>query len=216
MSYRVRQIFSDSPTTEEINLVTSFCAESATDSKQVAAQNMAVENWEDNPASLLYLLLIEKRFSQGRGGLFLLFDEDKVVAISGYYQSDFDSATYVMGVRSWVLKEHRHHLLISDYLLPQQLKECQGLGARNIILTFNTHTKPFAHLIERGNKNPDQKTKFFFGDKFPEVYEGMVFYKHPVKIKNSKQWIMIKSLAPHDFDWSLIHWPEEGSHQTKP
>ena len=169
---------------------------------------MEVDNWENKPESLLYLLLIEKRFAKETGGLSLLYSESKIIALSGYYKSDFNSEIFVIGVRSWVLKEHRFQLLIANEILPEQIEQVNKHGGKTAIITFNESNKAFAKLIDRTNKNLNSKIKFFFGKNYPEIFRDVIVWPNPVRIKNVKQWIIIKHLRPSTFDWDSIAWNE--------
>lgn len=209
MSYKVIEVFSDDCEKNKFDDLYQFCKMAASENKQASSLNMAVEDWKKNSASLLHLLLIEKRFLKNKGGLQLLYKDASLVAVSGYYQSDFSKDIYVMGVRTWVLKQDRFNLLIASYLLPYQLAEILKRSGKAAVITFNESTKSFAKLIERSNKNPDAPLKFFFGNNYPEIYKDMFFWPHPVKIKEVKQWVLIKNLTnTFSFDWSQLNWPE--------
>lgn len=208
MNYKVVEVNSDRITDLQLKHLEAFCIEAIKENKHEARQNMQLENWELNNKSLLYLLLIERRFLFDKGGLLLLYEDQKIVATSGYYQADFDQGVYLMGVRSWVLKEYRFNLLVAMYLLPEQLKQIQKRGGHSAVISFNESTRSFAKLIERSNKNPEMKLKFFFGEKYPEIYKDMVLWERPVKIKSVKQWILIKKLSENTFDWNTLNWTE--------
>ena len=209
MPNKIVEIFSDNVSSEWLEKIINFCRLAYDENKHEARNNMQVEGWQNAPSCLLYILNIEKRFSRHNGGLQLLVnDQDVIMAISGYYRSDFAPEIYIMGVRSWVLKEFRHNLLIADFLLSYQLSEIKKRKAHFAIITFNESTLAFAKLIERSNKYPQAKNKFFFGDKYPELYKDMRLWPSPLKIKNVKQWILIKDLADSHFDWSALSWNE--------
>lgn len=205
---KIVEVHSDSVTKEQVDQIIQFCKEALDENKHAARENMQVDGWETKPSSLLYLLLIEKRFSEAKGGLQLLFLNEKIVAVSGYYSSDFDPNIYFIGVRSWVLKEHRFNLLIANWLLPFQLNEVQKRRGHTAAISFNDSTKSFGKLIERSNRNSDTAIKFFFGEKYPDIYRDMIFWDKPLRIKNVKQWVLIKRIAPSDFDWNSLAWQD--------
>lgn len=209
MNYKIVELFSESIDDVWFDKIKNFCQSAFDENKHEARANMKVDNWQSSPESLLYLLKIENRFSQKLGGLQLLVDEaNSIIALSGYYRSDFDPDIYVIGVRSWVLKQHRHRLLLAEYLLPYQLSELQKRHSSFAVISFNESTQAFAKLIERSNKNGNSNFKFFFGDKYPELYKDMFLWPEPVRIKNVKQWILIKKLSDSHFDWSRLNWNE--------
>ena len=206
MEYTIVEVNSESVTDDIVVVIKTLCKEALAENKHEARTNMQIDNWQNISSSLLYLLLIEKRFTPGNGGLLLLMEGPKAIGVSGYYRSDFDSGIFLMGVRSWVLKKYRFNLLIAKYLLPYQLEKIKNLGAHTVAITFNDATKPFAKLIERSNKNSESKNKFFFGREYPDIYKDMTFLKEPMRIKNVKQWVLIKQISPSQFNWAQLRW----------
>lgn len=206
MSYRILDVHSESVTETVLADLKNFCQLAVSENKHDARNNMQVISWENNNSSLLYLLLTEKRFAYDKGGLQLLYKGQELVAISAYYRSDFNSGVYLMGVRSWVLKEHRFNLLVANQLLPYQLEQIIRRGGHTAAISFNESTRSFAKLIERSNKSHEQKLKFFFGENYPEIYKDMIVWDHPVRIKDVKQWVLIKKILPSEFDWNTLNW----------
>lgn len=207
---QVKILYSDKYEAKELKDLETFCTKAGLEKEQEASINMAAENWQSNKASLLYLLLIEKRFTTGSGGLYCLYKNEEIIAVSGYYRSDFHAEIFLFGVRSWVLKKYRLNLIIAEKFLPHHIEDIKNLKGRIAIISFNETTKAFAHLIARANRSSQaSSSKFFFGDRYPEIYQDMIFYPQSVCIKNSKQWILIKKLDQMDFDWSKIAWKED-------
>lgn len=184
------------------NLV-KFCSQVETTSPKIAT-NWKVTEWELEPACLLHVLLIQQRFDTG--GLCLLYEDDSIVAISGFYQSDIHPDIHIFGVRAWVLQEKRRNLLIAENILPLQLNRMIQNEAKIGVITFTDRTKSFATLIERSNKNyVEGKPLFFFGDRYPQLYRDMRMVPYPVTINFTKQWILVKKLDTHfDFDFESI------------
>lgn len=210
MTYNILEIFSDDVADDIFLKLKKFCQSAFDENKHEARKNMDVEGWESNNASLLYLLLMEKRFTKDSGGLQLLLESDEIVAVSGFYRSDFEPGVYLMGVRSWVLKDHRFNLLIANYLLPYQLQQIKSRGGHTAAISFNESTQSFARLIKRTNegrsKTSSSRLKFFFGENYPELYKDMVLWEKPVKIKGVKQWVLVKKLSESAFDFNTINW----------
>lgn len=206
MKYKILEIHSENVSPEVFEKLKLFCQLAVDENKHEARNNMQVEDWESNPSSLLYLLMIEKRFSKSCGGLQLLVEDNEIIAVSGYYRSDFSAEIYLMGVRSWVLKKQRFNLLVASHLLPFQLKQIEIRGGCSAAISFNESTKSFGKLIERSNRNSEAKLKFFFGENYPEIYKDMILWDRPVRIKNVKQWVLIKKIKLSDFDWNSINW----------
>ena len=209
MNDKVEVFYSDQYTSDQLSQLEEFCKSSGREEKHASSVNMVFEGWEQNTASLLYLFLKEKRFTIARGGLCCLYADGKIIAVSGFYRSDFHPEIFLFGVRSWVLKEHRLNLLIAEKLLPIHLEQIKKHRGKIAVLSFNESTRAFMKLIERSNQDKTQKKKFFFGDRYPELYHDMKAYPKPVKIKNSKQWILIKELEPLNFDWSTLEYNDK-------
>lgn len=208
MNYKIVDVYSDLVSPSYLLDLENFCLKAESEKKHAAASNMQATNWQQSNSSLLYLLLNEKRFSKDKGGLQLLYENNELVAVSGFYKADFDPNIYIMGVRSWVLKEHRFNLLIATQILPYHVTKIEERGAHTAIISFNETTRSFAKLIERSNKDPDAKLKFFFGENYPDIYKDMTLWPKPVRIKDVKQWVLIKKLKPNNFDWNSINWSE--------
>ena len=185
----------------------SFCQKAEVEIKHNASRNMDTRNWHTNTSSLLYLLMIEKRFAKGLGGLVIVEQNNEIIACSGFYRSDFNPNVYFIGVRSWVLKNYRFNLIIAEVCLPAQIRICTQYGAKVIAISFNEQTRPFVKLIERANSTT-QTTKFFFGDNYPDIYKEMLSVPFPIKLKGVKQWILFKNLEPYFVNWDSLKWLE--------
>lgn len=201
---KLELLHSDDYSEEQLAALDKFCRIAGQESKHPASVNMDSSNWKTNKASLLYLLLIEGRFKKSNGGLYCYYEQDEIIAVSGFYKSDFDPDIYLCGVRSWVLKKYRLNLLLTEKIIPLQLEEISKRTGKAAVISFNDSTKSFAKLVERSNKSPESKIKLFFGNRYPKMYEDMIFHEKPVIIKNTKQWILVKYLQPHPFDWSSL------------
>jgi hypothetical protein len=204
----IELIYSDQVTPQLSEDLIRFCEQAEIEKKHAAAANMSTD-WENSPNTLLYLLHTEKRFSQDKGGLCIYREGEgqKIIAVSGFYQSHFCESIFVLGVRSWVLKGHRFQLTIAHKLIPIQIREVRALGAKQVILSFNDSTKAFYDLIIRANNS---KTKmFFFNEKYPETYLNFYPIEFPVKINNTRQWVLVIDLdSDFHFDWRTIQWKE--------
>lgn len=208
MSYRVLEVFSEEVPEGLFKKIKDFCGEAMSEDKHEARKNMHAEDWQNHKSSLLYLLMIEKRFSSQNGGMHFLFQDDKIVACSGYYRSDFDPHIFLMGVRSWTLKEHRMQLLLTHEIIPLQLEQIKQKQGKIAVVSFNEATSSFVKLIERANQKKSGKTKLFFGDRYPDFYKDMTSLDFAVNIKGAKQWILIKKIEDYNFDWKQIAYKE--------
>lgn len=177
-----------------------FCKNASLDTSMPAHENMWNANWQQDPGTLPYLLEIEKRFSENTGEFVVLKYGDEIVACSGSYRSDFDDLIAVVGVRSWVNKDHRSKFLLGKYLYPRHVKWAKENGFKQIIITFNEYNKKLTNVFLRNGlgvvKNRKSTSLFF---------NGVNEVPFPVKIKNTRQFILYEKLDPDwDFDYQKI------------
>lgn len=178
--------------------LTDFCVEASQEQDKPAAANMRVEGWREDSASMLYVSLIEKRFSPPTGVMHFVRQHEsrKVVALAGAYRSDIREDIAVLGVRAWTLKPYRSRFLLGDYLFPAQLEWAINNQFRAIFLTFNQYNEWLAQMIIRASEGKPLR----FGMKTSEFYQG--FHRHPklVRVKHTPQILLYKPIDP---DWVM-------------
>lgn len=174
--------------------IIEFCKEAA-GANENASENMSVDDWKNKGETLMYLLLIEKRFSKNKGRLDLLYNEDKIIALSGVYISDFDPLVAIGAVRGWILKEYRHTWYLGKYVFPTQCDWAQKQGAKIFLMTFNDYNLPIAKMFERSANG-----RGVIGIKTGHFYKGMELHPKPLLIKNIFQWALKKTLEK-GFEW---------------
>lgn len=140
-----------------------FCKTSELDLESPAAINYHWQGWQDNPASLMYVLTQEKRYDAGF--LDLLYKQDRLVAVSGCYTADWNSQVLIIGSRAYTLTEHRgtdwHH---GEYLFPRQWEYATQQGYRAAIISFNEYNLRLLRFIEvasRGRFSNKQIPDFY-------------------------------------------------------
>lgn len=192
MTYETLSITSGIFDPQIINDIKDFCCKIQNQKDQTPADtNMQVNNYEQFPASLLYVLLIEKRFGNGNGVFNLLYDNKNIIAVSGAYFSDFNPAVIIGGVRTYTLQEYRNDFLHGEYLLPKQIEWAQQKRAEVFCLSFNEYNRWLANFITRASLGK----AVVLGKPIPKSYRG--FIKHPklVNIKNTPQILLKKYLV---------------------
>lgn len=202
---RCEIVYSDQIGADKIAELTEFCRLAEMETTQPVVGNMAT-TFSRNRASLLYLLLEEKRFLSDRGGLLMGYDQNgDLVGVSGFYRSDFCPELFLVGVRSWIIKGHRFQLYLATEFIPRQLEAAEKLGAQAMAISFNEGNKAFHSLIERAQRSPGKR--FFFHGKYPQLYHDIRCLPFQVNIKNTKQWVIYKYLHPNfSYDWEQIRW----------
>jgi len=176
-----------------------FCRAALLDAEQPASVNMWDNNWPTETHTLPYLLEVEKRFAEN-GKFFVLLDNDKIIACSGIYQSDFNQHIAICGIRSWVNKEYRGKFLLGSHLFPAQVRWAKFNGYKQIAITFNDYNSKLKNIFIRNGVGvkKDRKEDSLF-------YTGVHQVPFPVTIKYTPQWVLYQKLDPDwTFDYSKI------------
>ena len=190
MTYTLINITDGNYTKNQIDDIILFCREIQSNTNSNADTNMVADDYEAKTNSLLYTLLIEKRFSNNRGIFNLLYLDKKLISLSGAYKSDFDSRAVIGGVRTYTLDQYRNQFHHSEQILPAQISWARTQNAEVFCLTFNLYNEWLAKFIERANSGRG----IVLGKPVPESLVG--FQRHPkiVKIKETKQILLKKYL----------------------
>lgn len=183
-----------------IDQIIDFCKISEIDPKP-AARNMSAENWEENPASLLYALYKEKRFDGDYSGYLVNRKDNKIVFGMGYYPCEIDPNMIITGSRVYAIPEflsstrnywklaemygNMQHT-ISDFALEE--------GFRGEYVSFNEYNLELCEFIYQIN-SPDNYKKYFKDENglhWRKPGFRITPYKQigPVTIKYTKQWVL--------------------------
>ena len=171
---------------DELNFekIYNFCKLASSD-ENLAANNMAVDNWENNPASLLHLIFNQKRFSKSnRADYYFLEHNDQYIAGSGFYQLDCDSNICVIGVRTYTLDNYRSRLLHGNLILPKQKEIAESLGYRSLIMTFNEYNLWLLKCVEHLSSTKGK----IIGNRVPEFYKNWKKLDFKIWVKYTEQW----------------------------
>ncbi len=165
-------------------------------------KNMDWSDWQSKPWTLLNKWA-NGVFDPPHGCLYGVYSDHEglagvstLVGVSGVYRSEFDAHTFIGGVRTWISPAHRLYMLVGDYLLPRQIEFAKQHGGRAFVMTFNEESKRIALLLDAVNRQLDSSAEQvkFFGKRTPEAYVGMRLYPHKVRIQNTDQYVVIRSL----------------------
>jgi len=160
-------------------------------------------DWEKYPNSLLYALIKQDRFSKENGGMILLYNQQNLIACSGFNKSDFDNKVFLLGSRTLVDKMYRNNQVISFYIIPIQIEESKKLDAKIVAFTFDVSNKfSLYHVFVNNKLNLLLKNKLF------STYKNLKALDHTINIYNTEQNILYIELSEYDFDWTKLHRPK--------
>lgn len=169
--------------------------------KSPASANMAFTNWSINSASLLYLLIHEHRFMRPGGCFDVVYDNNKIVACSGTYISDFSKNIAIGGVRAYTILDYRTKYIHGNLLFPKQIQWAKSIGVKMFLLTFNSYNSWLYKFISRGISGKGTA----FGLKFSDTYKDFKLHDKQVIIKNTPQVILKLHLEEgYDYDFKDI------------
>lgn len=175
---------------EHVRDIIEFCRTITANPNSAADKNMEVDDYQNKPHTLLYTLLVEKRFAENKGIFNLLYLDDRLISLSGAYKSDFDQRAVIGGVRTYTLPEIRNDFYHSEHILPAQIDWARSQNAEVFCLTFNEYNTWLAKFVERAAKGKAT----VLGRAVPSSLLG--FERHPnlVNIKSTKQILLKKYL----------------------
>jgi hypothetical protein len=169
---------------------------------QPASVNMWHDDWENHPNTLVYILNKTDRFTTN-GSFHIVFDNEKIVACSGVYLSDFSNDIVIAGTRTWINKDYRNKLVSREYLLPKEKKWAIDRGCKAIALCFNDYNKNIISIWNRrrlGENRSSRQPHHLF-------YNGVNKVDFPVNIQHTKQWVIYERLYKEfDFNWKKLEW----------
>jgi hypothetical protein len=171
---------------------------------QPACVNLWSKDWEINVHTLPYILTNTKRFDGINGEFYIIYNDDKIVACSGVYISDFSTDIAIAGVRTWVNKNYRHLTLNKDYLLVEHKKWAMDKNMKIIALSFNDYNKNIIQIFKRGRLG-EKSGRINSRESKNLFYNGLCEVKFPVTIQYTPQWVIYEQLdSSFKFDWDTL------------
>jgi hypothetical protein len=182
----------------------SFLKTESHETTQPASVNLWADDWGNKNNTLPYLLTHTNRFDGVNGEFFILFDNDKIIACSGVYISEFNKNISLAGVRTWINKNYRHLTLNKDYLLVEHKKWCTNCKIKMIALSFNDYNKNIIQIFKRGRLG-EKTGRTSSREPMHLFYNGLNEVSFPVTIQHTKQWVIYEKLdKDFEFDWSTL------------
>jgi hypothetical protein len=181
-----------------------FCYNAYQEQDEPSHVNMWDENWENNPATLPYLIYCSDRFKKDQGDVYVLLKFGEIVAISGVNKSNFDPYVALGGVRTWVIKPYRGKFLVGRYICPLQLRWAKERNFKTLCLTFNEYNKRLIPYFKRSGLGIQKKRN-------PNslFYNGQFHVGFPCNINHTKQYIIYHKIdESYEPNWDSIRWIE--------
>lgn len=170
----------------------NLCQSSETDDSP-AAVNYHWKDWQDRPASLMYVLAVEGRYDHGF--LDLLYQDGVLVAVSGCYAADWNPAVLVMGSRAYTRVDRRgqdwYH---GEHLFPRQWDHAVENGYRAAVISFNDYNDRLLRFFRLAAKGRFKSTMI------PNFYRSWQILPDRYLIKHTAQNLVAKLID--DATWA--------------
>ena len=164
-----------------------------------ASKNLNPRNFSDNPHTLMYKLVCDKRFDTGGYGIYSL--EDKIIAGSGYHQSEWHPDIWIWGNRSYTIPGYQSNYVQGE-LWHTQMDLVREQGGKILMVPFNKYNLKLRDQGVRLNDPDRWKNSFYLdGDWYREPGKRITPVKpvdHSMLIYNTEQWIFYHIL---DSEW---------------
>lgn len=193
-------IWIDSKTDKE--MVYEFCKTSEQETRG-SASNYKVDNWERDPATLMYKIYKEKIYDrENRGGYAAIVDQNRILVGAGVCQWSEDPNTCILYSRLYSRKEARGlphariiHLEFAIYDLAKEL------GYRGSISSFNKYNLKLRDVTYKTN-NPENFPNYYVED--GKHYTGpngrriipAKMFDDPLIVNYTKQWLLYYAIDP--------------------
>jgi hypothetical protein len=153
-------------------------------------QNYDVIDWENKPHTLLYVLYIEKRFDECGYGVYI-DENNKIIAGSGMYRSEFNNDIFVIACRTLKDKSCRgYDKNVMRYIWSEQVKIIKEKNAKGVMMTYDVDKESRMVKSFFKNKKLLQKSRLV-NNTIPEL-QNLKILDFPIKMKGVYQYIVYK------------------------
>ena len=200
---KVVEFSTDSIPPEVLSDIEYLCQRAELEKVKPSSENMRLQDWQCTPNSLLYLLRKTNRFSCNQGLFTCLYDQTRLVALSGCYRSEWDQNVVIGGVRAWVIPEYRARYLQARWLLSAQKNWAYQNNCAVFCLSFNDYNKKLMNIITRSGKYQN-KAKKGVGYTRPDFYDNFTLLQQKVMIQYTPQWVVYQNLREYMVKWPFV------------
>lgn len=152
-------------------------------------QNYDVNDWENKPHTLLYLLYKEKRFDECGYGVYI--KDDEIIAGSGMYRSELHPDVFVFACRTLKDKDYKgYDKTTVREIWSEQVKILKEKKALGIIITYDINKEK--RMFELFEKDPKLlESSRLINNSIPDLQNLKILDK-PITIKGTVQRVIYK------------------------
>jgi hypothetical protein len=148
------------------------------------SKNMSLENWENNPASLMYKMYVEKNYDpEKRGRYFCQVEDGKIILGFGINQWDKDQLTCLLATRQYLIRDKRElgkgKVFIERFpeIVSYMHSSCRELGYKAGLITHNEYNVWLRKSMEKDNERYKKEMNLTFR-----------YYESPIVVNYTKQY----------------------------
>ena len=148
--------------------------------------------------SLLYHIYTKKTYQEPNGGLFLVFDNNQIISVSGTERCKFDDRVCYIAKRLSLLPKYRGKGIYSKYILPKQVEWARNRNYKMGLLTWNEDRETLYKTFIRISKG---KSIMMYDFDRQKIYNNkLVIYDGLYNINHTPQFV-IGYKIDDNFEW---------------
>lgn len=163
-------------------------------------KNMAYKDWESNNHCLLYRLYVKDDFNNGNGMFCVLYEDDKIVSVSGV--SKYNDEVSMLARRQYSLLSLKSKGLLHDYFLEPQIAWAKDSGSKAAVILINDYNKWLYNSLKRVGEG---KASLLGHEGGLARYRDFIFLGGPFRINYADQYVAMYKIDK-DFDEGSIIW----------
>jgi len=168
-----------------------FCvravSELRTDKRNVeqTINNMQYKDWKNNNSCLLYRTYVKFDYSNDKGMLYLLYQDDKIVAVSAVVR--YDENIVVLCKRTYLMNDVKGKAFTHEYFIEPQISWAKEKGFKAGIFLMNEYMKPLYLMLKRASEGKG----FQLGVPKYDRCKDFICLGGPYEIYNTSQYIIL-------------------------
>lgn len=180
----------------DIDMLKDFCEDSYSDTRD-SKVNYHTDDWENNPASLLYKIYIEKVYDrENRGAYIGMLMDNKIVCAAGINQYNVDNNVALYLTRAYTRLSYRGNTKLlkhqMSYALLDKIIEYDYLAAMISFNEYNLKLRQSVYNINNLDNFPDHVC---IDNRYYKHVAGtqilpMKMYDYPITLNYTKQYLL--------------------------